>query len=37
VFMKGLWEELEELNGPLTDEMRRHLRAIGLDPDRKRS
>ena len=37
VFMKGLWKELEELNGPLTDEMRRHLRAIGLDPDRKRS
>ena len=35
--MKGLWKELEELNGPLTDEMRRHLRAIGLDPDRKRS
>ena len=37
VFMKGLWEELEELNGPLTDEMKPQLRELGLDPERKRS
>ena len=37
VFMKGLWKELDELNGPLTDEMKQHLREMGLDPDRKQS
>jgi len=37
VFTKGLWKELEELNGPLTDEMRQHLREMGLDPERKQS
>ena len=37
VFMKGMWKELEELNGPLTDEMNQHLRELGLDPDRKQS
>jgi len=37
VFMKGLWKELEELNGPLTDEMKPQLRELGLDPERKRS
>ena len=37
VFMKGLWKELEELNGPLTDEMKLRLRELGLDPERKQS
>ena len=36
VFTNGLWQELAELEGPLTEEMREHLGRLGLDPGGRR-
>lgn len=33
VFAKGLWRELAEMDEPLTEEMKQHLRQCGLDPE----
>jgi len=37
VFAKGSWQELEAMNGPMTEEMMDHLRQMGLDPERAKS
>jgi hypothetical protein len=37
VFAKGSWQELESMNGPMTEEMMDHLRQMGLDPKRAKS
>jgi len=33
MFAKGSWQELDELNGPMTEEMRDHLHRMGLSPE----
>jgi hypothetical protein len=33
IFTKGSWQELEGLNGPMTEEMKKHFRRMGLDPE----
>jgi len=37
VFARGSWQELEAMNGPMTEEMMDHLRRMGLDPERGKS
>ena len=33
IFAKGAWQELEDLNGPMTEAMKDHLRRLGLNPE----
>ena len=37
ILAKGAWQELEDVNGPMTEEMREHLRQMGLDPEAVKS
>ena len=37
VFAKGSWQELDQFDGPLTEQMSDHLRRMGLDPKKARS
>ena len=33
IFAKGSWQELVDLNGPMTEAMKDHLRRMGLNPE----
>jgi len=37
IFAKGSWQELEDLNGPMTKEMKDRLRQMGLNPEWSKS
>ena len=37
IFAKGSWQELEELDGPMTEEMIELLRRMGLNPERAKT